>query len=298
MKGITRVIAFAIFLFSVGAIAEPKPAAPAGNGPVAVKVVEPVRMEAGSNELLLLKEQNKLIKEFQSAQQATVYWALSGILGFVVVLMGLSYFTNFKFYEQDKERIKADFESQLKSYRADMNLQLEESKRETDKIVQNNNQIVQDRTILQLSEVRSTVENFRLELAGEIKSVETRVGNLNGSVQIFNKLLANLEAELREVEMEVWELQGIPINMLISLGQALRAAKECDNKPGISRILKKMLGVVENNILKEEETIKEKVLKIVLDDLEFAGTQDPATTAKLKIALAKIPLTEAVSEEA
>lgn len=297
MKVIARIIVFALFLSSVAAIAQPKPESSVGNGVVAVKTVEPVAMAAGSNELLLLKEQNKLIKEFQSSQQATVYWALSGILGFVVVLMGLSYFTNFKFYEQDKDRIKADFESRLTSYRAEMNLQLEESKRELDKIVQLNNQVIQDRTLVQLSEARSTIESVRSELTGEIRSVEKRFGEFQGGLQSVNRLVANLETELREVEMEVWELQGIPTNMLISLGQGLRAAKVCENKHGISRIIKKMSEVVDSKFLQEGETIKQGALKLVLDDLDFAGSSDPAAIAKLKISLAKIPLEENKAEE-
>ncbi|MNR20390.1 hypothetical protein D3C85_1372270 [compost metagenome] len=167
-----------------------------------------------------------------------------------------------------------------------------------DKAIQQNNQVTQDRTLVQLSEARSTIDSVRTELMGEIRSVEKGCDELQGGVLSVKRLLSHLEAELREVEMEVWELQDIPMNMLISLGQGLRAAKESDNKSGVSRILKKMLEVVDNKLLQEGETIKERVLKLVLEDLDFAGSSDPTVIAKLKISLAKIPLEESKLEEA
>lgn len=291
MKGITRIIAFALFLCSAVVVAQPNSVPLVGDGAATVKTVEPVDISAQkSNELLLLKEQNKLIKEFQSSQQATVYWALSGIFAFVVVLMGLSYFTNFKFYEQDKDRIKADFESRLGSYRAEMNLQLEESKRELDKIVERNSQLVQDRTLLQLSEARTFIEGVRSELMLEVKSVEKNFANFEEGLKLVDRKLANAEVQLREVEMEVWELQEVPENMLISLSQGLRAAAAGENMAGAARVISKMLQVVEERFIKEGLVIENDTLSILRRDFEIARAINPAGISKLKKALARVPV--------
>jgi len=295
MKEIARVVVFSLFFLSVVAHAESKPAPSVTSGAAATKVVQSAQAITIPVEVLLLKEQNKLIKEFQSAQQATVYWALSGILGFVVVLMGLSYFTNFKFYEQDKDRLKAEFEGRLNTSRAEMNLQIEEAKRELEVRVQQNNQLIQDRTLAQLSEARLSVDNIRTELTSEIKLIDKGVVDARVSLESFNRQMSNLESELREVEMEVWEVQGIPTNMLLSLGQALRAAKSCENTKGVTRMLKKMLVLVDNKFIKEGETIRRRVLELVLADLDFAGVNDVAMVEKLKSSLAKIPLEPEVS---
>lgn len=292
MKGITRLVACALFLCSTLLMAQPSLTSSVG-GEITAKAVGFADIVAQKNsELLLIKEQNKLIKEFQSSQQATVYWALSGIMGFVVVLMGLSYFTNFKFYEQDKERIKTDFESRLDSYRAEMNLQLEESKRDVGGVVEHNNQLVQDRVLLQLTEVRASIESVRSELISEIKTMENNFGQLGGILKSVRLQLANAETELREVEMEVWELQGIPENMLISLGQGLLAAAEAENKSGVVRVSRKILDVIEDKFIKVGATIGKGTVKILLEDFSSARVVDPTGMSKLKKALSRIPVEE------
>lgn len=288
MKGITSAIALVLFLCSPVLLAQPAVVLPGEGASTHKIVVSEAAVEQKKIELLLIKEQNRLIKDFQSSQQATVYWALSGIFAFVVVLMGLSYFTNFKFYQQDKDRIKADFESRLMSYSADMNLQLEESKRDVDKVVERNNQLIQDRNLLQLSEMRVFVESVRSELITEIKSIKNSFASFEGDLKSVGRKLAIAEVEWREVEMGVWELKKVPVNMLISLGQALCAAAECESKVDAIRVIKKMQNVVDEKFLKANLSIDREILDMLNDDLKVAASLKPVGLAKLKSALAKV----------
>ncbi|MBT1262520.1 hypothetical protein KHP07_19300 [Pseudomonas sp. VS40] len=242
------------------------------------------------SELLLLKDQNKLIKEFQSSQQTTVFWSLGIVASFVLVIMGLSYFTNFKFYEQDKDRIKSDFESRLVSYRAEVNLQLEESKREISMILDESNKVILDRVLLQLAEVRSTTENVRSELIAEIKSVEGMTAKFSEGLRSVDVKLANAEMELREVEMIVWHLDGVPENMLISLGQGLQAAAEAGNKHGVTRILESILEVIEEKFIGPGVAIEKNTVEMLTEDLNFARSMKVPGISKVKKALSQIPL--------
>ncbi|WP_339466238.1 hypothetical protein [Pseudomonas lurida] len=242
------------------------------------------------SELLLLKDQNKLIREFQSSQQTTVLWALGSVLSFVLVVMGLSYFTNFKFYEQDKDRIKTDFESRLASYRAEMNLQLEESKRDVSVILDESNKVILDRVLLQLAEVRATTESIRSELISEIKVVKGSVAKFKEDLNAVDMKLANAEMELREVEMVVWKLDDVPENMLISLGQGLQAAAVAGNKFGVSRLLEKILEVIDKHFLEAGQSIEQDTVDMLNNDLDFARSMKVTGVSRVKKALSQIPI--------
>ncbi|NVZ50259.1 hypothetical protein HX792_07935 [Pseudomonas sp. B6002] len=292
MKGITGLLVCALLSFSIVAFSQTKSASSVSDETSpSVSLVDVEKMiSKKESELLLLKEQNKLIGEFQTSQQTTVLWALGGILSLALVMMGLNYFTNFKFYEQDKERIKSDFEGRLASYRAEMNLHLEESKREVSVILDESNKVILDRVLLQLAEVRSTTENLRSELIAEIKSVESTAVKFTDDLHSIDVKLANAEMELREVEMVVWQLDDVPENMLISLGQGLQAAAEAGNKAGVTRMLGKILDVIDKKFLEAGQTIESDTVQMLNNDLDYARSLKFAGTAKVKKALSQIPI--------
>lgn len=292
MKWVTRVLFCVLVTCSTIAFSKPNSVLPLSveSTPIATSNDVEKSLSQKESELLLLKDQNKLIKEFQSSQQTTVLWALGGVLSFVLVVMGLSYFTNFKFYEQDKDRIKSDFESRLASYRAEMNLQLEESKREVSVILDESNKVILDRVLLQLAEVRATTESMRSELIAEIKLVESAAAKFMDDLRAVDVKLANAEMELREVEMVVWKLDDVPENMLISLGQGLQAAAEAGNKFGVARLLEKILEVININFLKVGLPIEKDTVDMLSGDLDFARSMRFAGVSKVKKALSQIPL--------
>ncbi len=204
--------------------------------------------------------------------------------------MGLSYFTNFKFYEQDKDRIKTDFESRLASYRAEMNLQLEESKRDVSVILDESNKVILDRVLLQLAEVRATTESIRSELISEIKVVKGSVAKFKEDLNAVDMKLANAEMELREVEMVVWKLDDVPENMLISLGQGLQAAAVAGNKFGVSRLLEKILEVIDKHFLEAGQSIEQDTVDMLNNDLDFARSMKVTGVSRVKKALSQIPI--------
>lgn len=224
-------------------------------------------------------------------------WALSSVLSFVLVVMGLSYFTNFKFYEQDKDRIKTDFESRLDSYRAEMSLQLEESKRDVSVILDESNKVILDRVLLQLAEVRATTESVRSELMSEIKVVKGSVAKFKEDLSAVDVKLANAEMELREVEMVVWKLDDVPENMLISLGQGLQAAAEAGNKFGVSRLLEKILEVIDKHFLETGQAIEKDTVDMLNNDLDFARSMKVTGISRVKKALSQIPIDNGTDHE-
>lgn len=246
------------------------------------------------SELLLIKEQNRLIKEFQSSQQTTVYWALGGIFSFVLILTGLSILTNFKLYDQDKERLRAEFEGKINAYKVQFDLQVEEYKRESDKSSDQKNQVLQDRFLLQLSETRKLSEDIRSELISDIKSTDSNIKKLETNLTGVNRKLAEAEADLRDVEVLVWDLKEIPGNMLITYSQGLTAAIQASNKSRVSHILSQIVNTLEKKYCKPGLDMSFKANHWLTESLNEANDLDPSGVAEVRDTLAKINIKEEI----
>jgi hypothetical protein len=63
----------------------------------------------------LLRQEVRLLKEFQSDVLATVYWSLGGVLAFALILVTYGWFTNYRVYERDKDALTAEVTSAARS---------------------------------------------------------------------------------------------------------------------------------------------------------------------------------------
>jgi len=284
MKGLTGLIASFIFALSTAPLAQSlqQPTTNASSpihSDTLISSNAQTTISKQESELLLIKEQNRLIKDFQSAQQATVYWALGGILSFVVILTGLSIFTNFKLYDQDKERLRAEFEEKISNYRTELNLRAEEYMRESDKSTETKNQTLQDRLLTQLSEIRVSLENIRSELITDMKLLDSKTSIFESEVK---RDVAAAEANLRDVEVLVWDLRGIPSNMLITHSQAITSAVLSDNKSRVSHMLSQLRRTLEDKYGKTGLPVDADGFKYVDESLDKAKTIDPDGVTKAR----------------
>lgn len=287
MKGIVRFAACILILCSTFVIAQPGPQVSTATTPT----VEASTQGSTSSqntitkqdfELLLIKEQNRLIKEFQSSQQATVYWALGGILSFVVILTGLSILTNFKLYDQDKERLRFEFEGKIATYRAELNLQIEEYKRESDKSSEQKNQTLQDRFLTQLAETRKLVEDARSELISNQKTTDKNITDLEKKFLETKSDLSASESMLREVEVLVWELRKVPGNMLITHSQGLNAAIASGRIARVQSVLSQIVTTLDNKYVKTGDPVDYKPYEFLDKSLIAAKALDPAGVSKVR----------------
>jgi len=293
MKGILRLAAFIIILCPAVVMAQPSRQTSAAISPTVEaskqdSIASQTTITEQDSELLLIKEQNRLIKEFQSSQQATVYWALGGILSFVVILTGLSILTNFKLYDQDKERLRFEFEGKISAYRAEFNLQVEEYKRESDKSSEQKNQILQDRFLTQLSEARKSIEDVRSELISDLKSTNDNIKDFDKNLSETKNDLSEIESILRDVEVLVWDLRNIPGNMLITHSQGLTAAVNSGYKSRVTHVLKQVVNTLENKYCQTGESIEPVPYEYLDKSLHAANKLDPAGVSKVREKLAEL----------
>lgn len=255
-------------------------------------IASPPAVPLQNTEILLLREQNKLLKDYQSSQQATVYWALGGILSFVVVLTGLSLFTNFKFYEQDKDRLRREFEDKVVAYRSEFSLQIESHKGEILQVLDQKNQLMQDRVFTQLSEVRSLIEGVRAEVLADVKKNASDVQVSMSDISSLKKGLEAAEMELRDVESVVWDIREIPGNILITRAQGVRAAV----KAGSVHDVKRLISSIEEILINKYKKTGVKIDPFVAERLSYSfGVCEsfcPEGVAKVRDILSGIPLAE------
>ena len=229
------------------------------------------------------------MKDFQSSQQATVYWALGGIMSFVIILTGLSIFTNFKFYTQDKERLNKDFDAKLSEYRAELILRMEEYLRDSDKVSEQRNQNLQDRTLNQISEIRSFIESVRSELVTDTKTTNAKILEVD---QLLRQRTASVESSLRDVEVLVWDLRGIPSNMLVTHSQAVTTAVETGSEELVSHALNQLKRTLENKFIKTNAPIDEGTYKWLDESLTKASSFNRESTASIRDMLSKLVITK------
>jgi len=248
-------------------------------------------------ELILLREQNKLFKDFQSLQQTTVYWSLTGVFGLVMILVGASFYTNFRFYEKDKENLKVELDTKLENFGSIINAQMLDQRREADQSVERNSQRIQDIMLAQLSEVRASLDAIRLEISSEFKGVSESQTKFESELRSVRKSLSDAEIELRKVELEFWDAQDIPDNMMITLCQALKAAASAGDKRAVSDIYEKMVTVLKDKY--EGDLGMDLDVSIYTKKmLDVCAQYDPKGVAEVKKHLSKVKVNVEAEAEA
>lgn len=191
-------------------------------------------------EAVALEAQNKIIKDYHASLLDTVYWALTAVAGIVVVLVGTNWLVNFKLNEQDKERMRREFEARMSEVQSSVEVRISAFKTQ-----------LQDSVRLQLDALSnrtdSEIQAQRLELRTDLQGLEARLASIVEAIAATERMLdlqrksvSDVEATARQVEEHVWGLKGIPINVLLTQGQGLDAAMDADNKWRVESILHRM----------------------------------------------------------
>ncbi|WP_432217257.1 hypothetical protein ACREYJ_18780 [Pseudomonas kribbensis] len=241
-------------------------------------------------ELILLREQNKIFKEFQSLQQATVYWSLTGVFGLVMILVGASFYTNFRFYEKDKENLKVELDTKLDSFGSTINTQILDQRREADQSVERNSQRMQDIMLAQLSEVRASLDGIRSEVSSEFKGVAESLAKFDGQLVAVRKSISKAEVELRKVEIEVWDARDIPDNMMVTLVQGLQAAASTGDKEGVSDLYERMIDILKEKYHDGGNEMDAEISTFVKRDLDVGAKYDPKGFSEVKKSLSKVKI--------
>lgn len=239
-------------------------------------------------ELKVQEKQIATMKEYHSSLLDTVYWALGTVATVAVLLVGFGWLANFKFHESEKQRLKDELDGKIKEALASIETRLSSNE------VQVINS-VDSRLDSHFTRVARDIDIARAEAAGMNERISTTIEQFKSQLATLEKAKSRseiadseMEAALRQVEEHVWELKGIPINMLITQTQGLRAAIKASNRFYVASALERMEKTITTSILPDKKDVDAKMLKRISEDVANASAIEPVAAATVSELLEQI----------
>lgn len=275
-------------------------------------------------EFALLRDQNILIREFQDRILNTVYWALGGVFAMALLLSGVNWWSSFRMYERDKQRLIDDFDAKLKAYESQSRVRDHVGKKRlvdalTEKLeahaVQSadelssarqefaalRNEVVTslesrlesqlDRFSHDVLSTRQEISALRAELVAKFKDLEAPIDGLTRRTEALEKSLAYANAEMRHIEEFVWEIKGVWGNVLITQSQGISDAARAEAPYLIQGALMRMKATCER-MLRDSIGLAEGAVEVIQKHLSSAEEISPQEVSEVLEILARVDIIE------
>jgi hypothetical protein len=151
-------------------------------------------------------------------------WALGVAVSLVLLLVGASFFANFKVHEKDIQRLSDDYSNKLKVFRSDMDAELSKVSREIADAYDSRSQQDLDRMLDQTSQVRSQFEALRELVTAKHDEMQKALVKTDLAVERSSSALHRHVSEFRRIETKIWALGKVPSNVVLAATQGLRGA--------------------------------------------------------------------------
>ena len=246
--------------------------------------------QKSENEIALLKEQNKLIREYQGSLLDTVYWALGGVFATAALLAGFGWWSNFKLYEADKQRLQQELTTKINELEAKLALRLETNRTELERAVDVKGETHLSRLLTELTDVRaniSTLTDESRQRSDEIKAVREA---LITEIQNTNISVLNTSADLRFVEEFVWDMRGVPENILYTQCQGVEAALLAENTERVNRILSRMKEALQKHFVDKSKALDKITREKIRNTLSSLSVGSSMPAGEVLELLNKIPV--------
>lgn len=224
------------------------------------------------SEVSLLREQNKIIRDYQESILDTVYWALGALFVIAALLAGFGWWSNFKVYDKDKARLQEDLEAKVAQLEAELSLRIENSRGELVRVVTEKSEAHLNRLLAEASDLRNRVASTDSKVVGLNEAVGSLDASLKTSVKAIRQLISENAAELRQVEEHIWELKGVPSNILITQSQGILAARDAENPARVKSVLTRMKETIERHFISKDRALPRRLR--VLIEPNIVGAQE------------------------
>jgi hypothetical protein len=175
-------------------------------------VALPAIPTTAAGEIALLNAQLESMREYHGALLSTVYWSLGAIGALALLLVGLSWFTNNRFYEHDKAALKQELIGLIKQ---------------------------------QASDLRHEALGVVDEVAE--KSARNTMSPLVDELRELRRDVLGLQFKALEAEGEKWEVEGVPTNAVRAYQEILELQLKTNSGMGIM-YLEGALGKLSNSL--------------------------------------------------
>lgn len=193
-----------------------------------------------AQEILELKIQNKVIKEYHSSLLDTVYYALGGIGGVALLLVGVNLYSSMRLRTADKEQLSQEFSSKSSAMETKMGAALAQMQSETLKSVDGRVDALLGRMSADLLGLRTELATDKADFQKSVSELQTSTSRQVTVAERLGKAIRNTEAEIRAVEEILWDSRDVPANILHTQAQGLESAIAADNRFFIDGVLDRM----------------------------------------------------------
>lgn len=245
--------------------------------------------QKSENEVTLLKEQNKLIREYQGSLLDTVYWALGGVFATTVLLAGFGWWSNFKLYEADKQRLQQDLTAKINELEAKLALRLETNRTELEHAVDARGETQLSRLLSELTDVRTNISRLDNESRQRSDEIKASRQILETEINKINKLVFSTSADLRFVEEFVWDTRDNPSNILLTQCQGIEAAMASENTDRVNNILVRMKDSLTKHFVSNKYVLDKSLHANIQGVLSKLGSENGIASREVLAILNKLP---------
>jgi hypothetical protein len=243
-------------------------------------------------ELLLLREQNKLLKEFQESVLSTVLWSL-GLVGTVAILVaGFGWWTNSKLYDGDRKRLLEDVSARLAEMEGKLNLNIESARIDIEQSTDEKSDLHFQRFSTELSDLRGVVHEAAKIQASMLEKMLTQKTEIEKVTSDTARRAYITEVTLREVEEHVWELKKLPINIFLTQCQGLSMATYVKDVSLAKNILLRMKATLEKSMGERPFWLPKATVESTLNQVRLSSALAPVEASEVTA------LVEAIRTEA
>lgn len=239
-------------------------------------------------ELKILEKELLTMRDYHSSLLDTVYWTLGTVVTVSVLLVGFGWFSNFKFHESEKQRLKDELDTRLNGALATIDTRLSSNEARVINLVDSRLDNHFSRVTRDIDIARSEASQMHEGNVIAINQLKNQVSDLEKAKILSQKNDSQIETELRWVEKYLWDLKGIPVNTLITQSQGLAAALKAENRYHIKSALEGMQETIEESILPKNEEVSSRVLNSIKERLNKAAEIEPIMVEAVGKLLEKI----------
>lgn len=237
-----------------------------------------------------LKAQLALIKEYHQSLLDTVYWALGVVATMALFLAGFSWFTNFKLYESDKQRLKDELARSVSEVETIISARLSANETDILKLLDARIDSITARIANEIGELRLASGAEQAKLKDSLEKIGIQVNNAETKIEQNAKSIFMTEAALRQAEEIIWEIRGIPENVLLTQVQGLGSVYLAKNPEGAKSILARINETITKTILPKNISLPKRVIDILNNQLKAMVSIDAVAVSELQGLLGKISI--------
>lgn len=242
-----------------------------------------------NDNLIILRTQNELIKSYHESLLNTVYWSLGTLVAAAALLVGFGWWTNFRMHETDKIRLKEEIQTMISDMESKISVELADNRTNYLELLDSRLENIRnniDKEITSVKEDLSASVVRGQEVADDLSQLKTDVLK---KIDVNSQDISLTDANLRVVEEHVWDLKGIPNNVLITQSQGIESYVAGGNYLMAGTILNRLNMTLAK--LSKDTTFKigEFAHDHIADTLEIVSKHHPIDTAETYEILNSIP---------